>query len=472
MFNPDFFPTPSEVTATMLDPVDLRGKVILEPSAGSGNLVKECLDRGASEVLTVESEPQLRAILASIQGSRLIGNDFLKIEAEAVSHIDYIVMNPPFSADEKHIAHAWEIAPPGCEIIALCGWGTVDNTYSRKRLELAEIIAAYGSKQCLEDAFSSAERQTKASIGLVRLTKPGGKIGQDEFEGFFLGPDEVEAQGQGLIPYRVTRDIVNRYTEACRIYDEQLKAAVKLKTVLNGFFGKELGLQVTSEGEAIDRNRFRKELQKDAWKYVFKRILPLDMATSGLRSDINKFVEDQSQIPFTERNILRMVQIVMGTHEQRIDRAIEEVFDKLTKYTPENRWNVEGWATNSQYLFNKKFIMPGLAHCGYVTNNLVDVYNYGHNFNGVDDLIKAMCQISGKRYEDVSSPDGGFHKMHPGTWYEWGFFRFKAFKKGTVHFEFRDVDDWARLNKRVARIKGLTLPEKLNSKAPRKKTKT
>jgi len=48
MFNPDFYPTPPEVAATMLDCLDLRGKTILEPSAGSGNLMRECLNRPAA----------------------------------------------------------------------------------------------------------------------------------------------------------------------------------------------------------------------------------------------------------------------------------------------------------------------------------------------------------------------------------------------------------------------------------------
>ena len=30
MFNPDFYPTPPEVAATMLDPLDLRGQVLPE----------------------------------------------------------------------------------------------------------------------------------------------------------------------------------------------------------------------------------------------------------------------------------------------------------------------------------------------------------------------------------------------------------------------------------------------------------
>jgi hypothetical protein len=55
IFNPDHYPTPAEVAAEMLDSLDLRGKTVLEPSAGSGNLVRECLDRGAAEVLWCES---------------------------------------------------------------------------------------------------------------------------------------------------------------------------------------------------------------------------------------------------------------------------------------------------------------------------------------------------------------------------------------------------------------------------------
>jgi len=73
LFGQDFYPTPEAVAATMLDPLDLRGRVILEFSAGSGNLVRECLARGAAEVLCCEPEPELRAILAAITGTRASG---------------------------------------------------------------------------------------------------------------------------------------------------------------------------------------------------------------------------------------------------------------------------------------------------------------------------------------------------------------------------------------------------------------
>jgi hypothetical protein len=469
MFNPDFYPTPPEVAATMLDPLDLRGRVVVEPSAGSGNLVSETLARGAAEVLTCEPEPKLRAILAAIPDSRLIGSDWLKVTADQISHADLVVMNPPFSADEHHILHAWAIAPTGCEIVALCNWNTVSNEHwgNRASRELCTLIEQYGSRQKLGPVFEDAERTTSAEIGMVRLTKPGQRVsGADEFDGFFLGPDDIEAEGQGLIKYRRSRDLVNRYVKACRIYDQQLEAGVRLQAQVGGIYKGELGIQISMEGCAASRNRFRKQLQKSFWESVIAEMLPREMATSQLAGDINKFVEQQTKVPFTERNLFRMLQVIAGTTDQRIDRAVEAAFDELTRHTAENRWNVEGWKTNDAYLFNQKFIVPYLAEKDW-SGGTVSM-RYGGNKSRVEDLVKALCYITGRPYAEVEKPDrpGGFDRMESGVWYDWGFFEFKVFKKGTGHFRFKDLEDWAALNARVARIKGLVLPEKLRRKPP------
>jgi predicted RNA methylase len=469
IFNPDHYPTPAEVAAEMLDSLDLRGKTVLEPSAGSGNLVRECLERGAAEVIWCEPEKQLRSIIYGMNGRHIyLLNDFLRVEADFVSHVDLIVMNPPFSADEAHILHAWEIAPPGCEIVALCNWNTVCDEYVHRltqrtgsglKKQLAYVVNAYGSRENLGECFATAERPTRVSVGLVRLTKPGSCAGADEFDGFFLGPDDIEAQGEGLIPYRRSRDIVNRYVEACRLFDQQVAIGVQMRSVLDGFFGKDLGLQVTVEGAPLTRNRFRKDLQKAAWQHVFAEFLPAQLATSQLAKDINAFVEKQSQIPFTERNLYRMLQIVAGTQDQRVDRAVEQAIDNLTKHTKENRFDVEGWVTNSGYMLNRRFIRADMAEPSWRGHN-VNVKTYGSQADEISDLIKALCFITGRPYAEVGQPtkpaDGIFWA---GAWYEWGFFRFKAHKKGTVHFEFLDSEVWAMVNARYARIKGAVLPE-------------
>ena len=252
---------------------------------------------------------------------------------------------------------------------------------------------------------------------------------------------------------------MNRYVEACRIYDEQVEAGTRLRGVLDGFFGQELGLQVTVEGAPVTRNRFRKDLQKAAWKHVFDEFLPQQLATSQLRADINTFVEKQSRIPFTERNIYRMLQIVAGTQEQRVNRAVEEAIDSLTMHTKENRWGVEGWVTNSGYMLNRRFIRAYMAEVCW-SGRGVNVKTYGAQSDEIRDLIKALCFLTGRNHAEVGQPtkpaDGIFW---PGEWYDWGFFRFKAHKKGTVHFEFKDEQVWAAVNARYARIKGQVLPE-------------
>jgi hypothetical protein len=464
----EFYPTPPEVAAEMLDPIDLIGKAVLEPSAGRGDLIRACLQRGAAEVFWCEPETDLRAVLGTIQlatplflGGQGYGGDFLKVPADRCSHVDVIAMNPPFSNAAQHILHAWEIAPPGCQIVALCNWSTISDRWGSARGQLGALVDAYGSAVKLGPVFSEADRATDVIVGLVRLQKPGGGAG-DEFEGFFMGPDELEAQGHGLIPYRRSRDIVNRYVEACRIFDEQVNAGVRLKGVLDGLFGKELGLQVTMEGAAVTRNRFRRELQKDAWKHVFDEFLPRMMATTQLSHDINAFVERQSEIPFTERNIYRMLQIVAGTQEQRISRAVEEAIDNLTRHTKENRWNVEGWATNSCYMLNQKIIFPYLAEENWSKTG-VKILTYGDAYNRLQDLLKALCWLAGCSLEEGwVHPCAKDELLPPGQWRDAGrFFEVKAFKKGTVHMKFKSRDAWAAINRRYAEAKGLTLPERI-----------
>ena len=49
IFNRDFYPTPIDVIEKMLIGVDISGKIILEPSAGSGNIVDYLNSRGAKK---------------------------------------------------------------------------------------------------------------------------------------------------------------------------------------------------------------------------------------------------------------------------------------------------------------------------------------------------------------------------------------------------------------------------------------
>jgi len=242
-------------------------------------------------------------------------------------------------------------------------------------------------------------------------------------------------------------------------------------------------------------------MQKSGWSWIFSKLNLTKHTTRGLKEDINKFVETQENVPFTMRNIYKMLEIVYATTGQRMDKAILEVFDKVTKYHDDNRYGLPGWKTNSHYLLTRRFIMPNLTTVGY--DGKIDA-NYSSNFELVEDLIKALCYVTGENYDDkrpirdyldysyflndkdgkpihedgysysksrkledieakaTQRPDRIILKVEKewGKWFDTDFFRIRCYKKGTIHFEFKSEKVWADFNQRVAKLKGYPLPEK------------
>ena len=107
-FDRDFYPTPRNIIELMLEDIALEGRTVLEPSAGKGDIVDFCIGAGA-HVIACEKHPDLQKIVAS--KCQVLAVDFLQVTSDQVSHVDLIVMNPPFSRDEQHILHAFDIAP-------------------------------------------------------------------------------------------------------------------------------------------------------------------------------------------------------------------------------------------------------------------------------------------------------------------------------------------------------------------------
>lgn len=100
MFNREFYPTPPAVIEMMVGGLELQGKHVLEPSAGKGDIVDYVQHLGAT-VTACEKHPDLARIVAA--KCNLIADDFLEVTAAQVSHVDYIVMNPPFSNAARQV---------------------------------------------------------------------------------------------------------------------------------------------------------------------------------------------------------------------------------------------------------------------------------------------------------------------------------------------------------------------------------
>lgn len=463
MFNADFYPTPRHVIDTMLSADDLTGKTVLEPSAGKGNIV-DALNELGCKVISCEKDPDLAKIVES--KSRFLKHDFLEVRKDEVSHIHAIVMNPPFSADEKHILHAWEIAPDGCTVIALCNWETLANRYTRSRQILSQVVNDYGGKENLGPVFDTAERKTGINIGLIRLYKPS--AAGDFAEYFDSEEDDPEFESNGIMQYSAIREVVQRYVSAVRLYDQVIDNAVKMNDLVGLFGVGKLAFTCNEGDKETAKLDFVKGVQKQAWNWIFQKLDMQKYMTASLREDINKFVEQQEKVPFTMKNIRKMILMVVGTHGQRMDKVLLEVFDKLTKHYHQNRYAVEGWKTNSHYLVGKKFILEGVFQNDRWMSDTHASVAYGwRSVDLLNDLHKALCYITATPYDNSSNIYNAYsgREKEWGKWYDWGFFEVKAFKKGTAHCKFKDENVWALFNQHVARIKGFPLPENVKGRA-------
>jgi len=454
MFNSEFYPTPRHVLDMM--GIDCYGKICADFSAGKGDIVDYLKEHGASRVVACEINEDLCKILAP--KCELIGRDFFTVEAAQVSHIQAIYINPPFSNADRHILHAWNVAPEGCEITALCNWETVRNsTYSSFRTELQKLIELYGEMQNLGSCFTIAERKTNVEIGLVKLFKPAVSEGFD-FDGFYLLDDTEEGEN-GIISYNEIRAIVNSYVAAVKCFDKCAEVMHEMNKNTNAFgYSQTFSFTVEYNQTVCTKEDFARAMQVKAWKHIFKKVNIEKYVTKGVMADINAFINSRINYPFTMKNVYRMLEIIIGTRTSIMNRAIVEAVDNFTKHTHENRYGVEGWKTNEGHLLNKKFICGWISTISYSGGMELRTYQC-RNTDYIIDLIKALCFITATDFDSLK-PAYEWRNMKPNTWYDWGFFEFKVFKKGTGHFKFKDEKVWENLNRTYAKIKGQALPEK------------
>jgi predicted RNA methylase len=140
------FPTPPDLARRMVKLCEEAGSVIgsriLEPSAGTGNLVRaiHAAATGADcvRLTCVEINPTLAeglrdqkklTVYSSDHNFEVVEGDFLSLPI--VGPYRFVVMNPPFAnaADVKHVTKAAELLAPGGRLVAIMANGPRQNAY-------------------------------------------------------------------------------------------------------------------------------------------------------------------------------------------------------------------------------------------------------------------------------------------------------------------------------------------------------
>ena len=133
---PLLYPTPMDVARKMVDYADITPcSKVLEPSAGTGNLIKAVreVDK-VGHITAVEIDHNL---VQGLSTDHVTMGDFLEVrpayEGNASiivkdlphAYYDYVIMNPPFNggADIKHIQHAMKFLHSGGTLVAVLANG-------------------------------------------------------------------------------------------------------------------------------------------------------------------------------------------------------------------------------------------------------------------------------------------------------------------------------------------------------------
>ncbi len=509
MFDPEFYPTPKDVIAKMVSPyIERIGKAtILEPSAGSGaildylkegipstftdkrgNVHEISVSPDMKKVYAIEHSPELQMILTQ-KGYRLVAEDFLSYYPD--TRFDLALMNPPFRTGDQHLLHAWEILDRG-DIACLLNAETVDNPYSSTRKLLQKIITQNGTVEHLGPCFHDAENPTDVEVVLVRLHKePKESSFTLDLDGFAREamPDfgELASSGDAVMQSNKLDAFIRAWQMAKAAAVNYLKAKEMFELYMNAFLlpgpYNEPVIKVLDVHQAETKNDYKNDLtghiidgynffvetsKEQAWSTIFHQIGLGKYMTTGLRKELQRFQSEQSTFSLTKENIMKLFTYIMSNIGEIMDNAVVEVYDMFTRFYSGNTSHTEGWKTNKQFLANRKIIIPNSVSAGFMPQKYgYDKYyklEYGSR-TSLGDIDKAMCWLSGRNYDNLTGkltvPGQGtipspkdrtiedtITSIQVGDqgWHESAFFLVKAFKKGTVHMEFKDESLWAKFN--------------------------
>lgn len=505
MLENEFFPTPAPVIEKMLAPHNAGylgwtnnqmchyRPPILDPSGGAGAIldyITGTLGVPKHQCLAAEIDIELRFVLQG-KGYGLIGTDWLAYD-EPIRY-GFIIMNPPFSKGVDHVLKAWEHLQDGGHLIALLNAETIRNPHDKKRQLLInhmvggpdgwreiteeqlrtgdEFIAAalrwleaQGRIEWLGQCFKEAERPTDVEVVLIRMEKPV-RDTTIEFDAKSFEQDEAikteEFSENPLAFPDAIRDLVTRYNLARKILLERDTAQRKLDFYLNGICDP--AVDTPGHGEAVSMqqkigiDQQLLTLKNRFWNVIFKRTKLEAKATRKFREKFHEFVSTQVTMAFTEQNIHELLSMLIQNQEQIIRDCCVEVFDKATAYHEKNKIHTEGWKTNKSYRVNKRIILPNGVKVDRWGSWSAD-YDTGYF---LDDLDRVLCWLSGIKFEDLGeertyeSIRNHIHKIKTrevpyDQSFSSRFFEIRAFKKGTVHIDFKDLALLAQFNRTAA----------------------
>jgi predicted RNA methylase len=179
---PQLFPTPRELALRLVDEAKVcAGERVLEPSAGTGELVSAIISRGLmglerGQVVAVELNHTLAEALRTRRSKTLYASeenydvrcaDFLQCTVEQMGTFHRVVMNPPFDDEVAHVTHALGFLKPGGRLVSVMSTGVLFRQ-DRKTAAFRELLEQRGGT--IERLPDGSFEQSGTSVHTVLVT--------------------------------------------------------------------------------------------------------------------------------------------------------------------------------------------------------------------------------------------------------------------------------------------------------------
>ena len=299
-----FYPTPPEVADLLLEGIELeKSPVVLEPSAGTGNIVHAVLKKfyesryrycdAKINVDCVEIDPHLRSVLRyeymgekekdlwkqkkALEDKKTYDRDrnqyrelnyhdsaLLKSVAEEIKVLqsgdirivhdnfldfdtfkqyDVIVMNPPFSDGDAHLLKAIQLQRRSGGIIrCILNAETIRNPFTnRRRLLQKQLLDMNAEVTFHQNAFSDGERKTDVEIAIVKIEIPAVKQESVIFDRLkkAYSIDEPTADVHDMTVSDFMEQIVSLYKVECNAGIDLIREYAAMKPYILGSFEKD-----------------------------------------------------------------------------------------------------------------------------------------------------------------------------------------------------------------------------------------
>jgi hypothetical protein len=465
--NPDFYPTPETLITKMCSKVKWNNvQLVLEPSAGSGNIVNYLKEKRISgyyrktEVHAIENDLQLQKLLIG-SDIDLVDTDFLKYAGGDA--YDLIIMNPPFSDGDKHLLKAIELMYNG-QIVCLLNAETLKNPYSHTRKSLVKKLQDLNADiEYIQNAFIDAERKTNVEIALIYINI------ENDIEDVLFKNSKLDANDDLNLSIEDSTQIAHRGNIDFLVseYEDLRKQGVQFYLDYYGKFRKlreYIPLANDSGGKVSDVlnakvNSFLKNLRKTYWKKAIEIPEINKNMTSVSVNQFNEQIRKYSKMDFTLVNIHNFALNLSESYMDTIGKSVVALFDDFTrKYawnteTDKNRLHFDTWKTNDAFKIGNKVINPYFRFWDSDWNRWDVSWNLKAK---LDDIDKVISYFDENRNDYIKMSDVITRALEKGITkkIESTYFICNIYKKGTLHLEFKNNDTLRRFNIFVCKDKG------------------